>query len=86
MNGWPGPVVREQGTLEQVQQEFTAANRPTSLLKRFASPEEVANMMVYVCSRQAGGDRRGVARQWRDPAVDRLSGVASCRWQVVARP
>jgi enoyl-[acyl-carrier-protein] reductase (NADH) len=24
--------------------------RPTSLLKRFASSEEVANLVVYVCS------------------------------------
>jgi len=51
---WLAPVAREQGkTLEQVQKEFIAAHRPTSLLGRFASPEEIANMVVYACSRQA---------------------------------
>jgi len=27
--------------------------RPTSLLNRFATTEEVANLVVYVCSEQA---------------------------------
>jgi NAD(P)-dependent dehydrogenase (short-subunit alcohol dehydrogenase family) len=30
--------------------EFFRSARPTSLLKRFASVEEVANMIVFVCS------------------------------------
>jgi NAD(P)-dependent dehydrogenase (short-subunit alcohol dehydrogenase family) len=30
--------------------EFFATVRPSSLLKRFAAPEEVANLVVYVCS------------------------------------
>jgi NAD(P)-dependent dehydrogenase (short-subunit alcohol dehydrogenase family) len=29
---------------------FFEKARPTSLLKRFATPEEVANLVVYVCS------------------------------------
>ena len=33
--------------------EFVTTNRPTSLLKRIATVEEVANMVVYVCSREA---------------------------------
>ena len=54
LSGWLEPVAREQGkTLEQVQKEFIAANRPTSLLGRFATTEETANMVVYVCSKQA---------------------------------
>ena len=32
------------------EKEFFQTVRPTSLLKRFASPEEVANLAVYVCS------------------------------------
>ncbi|MBJ6980844.1 SDR family oxidoreductase [Luteimonas sp. MC1572] len=32
---------------------FLAENRPSSLLKRFATPEEVANMCVYAASAQA---------------------------------
>ncbi len=34
----------------QVETEFFQSVRPTSLLKRFATPEEVAAMVVYVCS------------------------------------
>jgi NAD(P)-dependent dehydrogenase (short-subunit alcohol dehydrogenase family) len=33
-----------------VEKEFLRSVRPTSLLKRFASPEEVAAMVVYICS------------------------------------
>jgi len=51
---WLEPVAKEQGkSLEQVQQDFLAANRPTTLIKRFATTQEVANMVVYVCSEQA---------------------------------
>jgi len=51
---WLEPVAREQGkTLEQVQKDFIDTMRPSSLLGRFATTEEVANMVVYVCSTQA---------------------------------
>jgi NAD(P)-dependent dehydrogenase (short-subunit alcohol dehydrogenase family) len=51
---WLEPVVKQTGkSLEEVEQSFLMANRPTSLIKRFASTEEVANMVVYVCSQQA---------------------------------
>lgn len=54
MGNWLEPVAREKGqTLEQVQKEFVATMRPSSLLGRFSSTEEVANMVVYVCSTQA---------------------------------
>jgi NAD(P)-dependent dehydrogenase (short-subunit alcohol dehydrogenase family) len=33
-----------------VEAEFFKSGRPSSLLKRFATVEEVANMIVYVCS------------------------------------
>jgi NAD(P)-dependent dehydrogenase (short-subunit alcohol dehydrogenase family) len=33
-----------------VQREFFRTMRPTSLLKRFAKPEEVAAMVTFVCS------------------------------------
>ena len=62
----PGPT-RTEGVVEfmaalakdkhipqdQIEQRFLAEGRPTSLLKRLASPEEVANMVVYVCSPEA---------------------------------
>jgi len=35
---------------QQVEKEFFEKARPTSLLKRFATPEEVAAMVVFVCS------------------------------------
>ena len=44
----------QQGiTQHEVEQGFLKALRPTSLLGRFAMPDEVANMVVYVCSEQA---------------------------------
>jgi NAD(P)-dependent dehydrogenase (short-subunit alcohol dehydrogenase family) len=36
-----------------VEREFFATARPSSVLKRFATPDEVAAMIVYVCSMQA---------------------------------
>jgi NAD(P)-dependent dehydrogenase (short-subunit alcohol dehydrogenase family) len=36
-----------------VEKEFFRSVRPSSLLKRFATPEEVAAMVVYVCSQRA---------------------------------
>ena len=35
---------------QQVEKEFFEKARPTSLLKRFATPDEVAAMVVFVCS------------------------------------
>jgi NAD(P)-dependent dehydrogenase (short-subunit alcohol dehydrogenase family) len=59
----PGPTASEgvtdfveslasQGgqTRQQVEKEFFEKARPTSLLKRFATPDEVATMVVFVCS------------------------------------
>jgi NAD(P)-dependent dehydrogenase (short-subunit alcohol dehydrogenase family) len=37
-------------TFEEFEREFFEKVRPTSLLKRFARPDEVAPMVVYVCS------------------------------------
>jgi NAD(P)-dependent dehydrogenase (short-subunit alcohol dehydrogenase family) len=34
----------------EFEQEFFKTVRPSSLLKRFATPEEVANLVTYVCS------------------------------------
>jgi NAD(P)-dependent dehydrogenase (short-subunit alcohol dehydrogenase family) len=34
----------------QVEKEFFATMRPTSLLKRFIEPDEVAHLVVYLCS------------------------------------
>ena len=40
-------------SLESLAKEFVMANRPSSVIQRAATVEEVANMVVYVCSQQA---------------------------------
>lgn len=40
-------------SFEQVEKDFFKTMRPSSLLKRFATNEEVANMVVYLASEQA---------------------------------
>ncbi|MDE4082161.1 SDR family NAD(P)-dependent oxidoreductase [Enterobacter pasteurii] len=40
-------------SLEQLANAFVMANRPSSVIQRAATVEEVANMVVYVCSVQA---------------------------------
>ena len=37
-------------SFESFEKQFFAEARPSSLLKRFTTPEEIANMVVYVCS------------------------------------
>ncbi|HEY4142676.1 MAG TPA: SDR family oxidoreductase [Pseudolabrys sp.] len=49
-----GKLAKDAGMSEtDMEKEFFAKHRPSSLLRRLASPEEVANMVVYVCSQQA---------------------------------
>lgn len=49
-------LAAEQGiTLEEAGRRFLETARPTSLLGRPTSTEEVANLVVYVCSEQASG-------------------------------
>ncbi|CAN7709971.1 SDR family oxidoreductase [Rhizobium rhizogenes] len=56
MSNWMAGTAREQGiTQEEAEQQFLKAMRPTTLINRFTSTEEVANMVVYLCSEQASG-------------------------------
>ena len=49
-----GKMANEQGvSQEQMEKDFIAQHRPTSIIRRLATPDEVANMVVYVCSREA---------------------------------
>ena len=44
-------LARRQGkSFEEVETQFFERMRPTSLIKRFATPEEVASLVVYVAS------------------------------------
>ncbi|HVB48378.1 MAG TPA: SDR family oxidoreductase [Burkholderiales bacterium] len=42
-------------TVAEIEAEFFAAYRPTSLLRRFTSAEEAANLAVYLCGAGASG-------------------------------
>jgi len=44
-------LAKEQGaSLEQAEKDFFAFARPSSLLKRFIDPAEVASLVAYICS------------------------------------
>jgi len=44
-------MAKQQGkSFEEVEKEFFKEARPTSLIKRFASPEEVASLVTYIAS------------------------------------
>jgi NAD(P)-dependent dehydrogenase (short-subunit alcohol dehydrogenase family) len=56
-------LAKSQGTDEaNVEKEFFRSVRPSSLLKRFATPEEVAAMVVYVCSEVASATNGAALR------------------------
>lgn len=46
-------MARTGKSLEALAKEFVMANRPSSVIQRAATVDEVANMVVYVCSQQA---------------------------------
>jgi NAD(P)-dependent dehydrogenase (short-subunit alcohol dehydrogenase family) len=56
-------MAAKQGvSVDQVAREFVRQSRPTSLLQRLATPEEVANMVVYVCSKEASATNGAALR------------------------
>ena len=42
-------------TVEEIEQDFIRLLRPTSLIRRFTSADEVASLAVYLCSERASG-------------------------------
>jgi len=51
VNDFVDALARNEGkSFEQFEAEFFEKVRPTSLIKRFATPEEVANLVAYVAS------------------------------------
>jgi NAD(P)-dependent dehydrogenase (short-subunit alcohol dehydrogenase family) len=58
-----GKIAAEQGvSLGQVESDFIATHRPTSLIKRLATVEEVANLCVYLASEQASATTGAAVR------------------------
>jgi NAD(P)-dependent dehydrogenase (short-subunit alcohol dehydrogenase family) len=56
-------LAQTQGTdAASVEKEFFRSVRPSSLLKRFATPAEVAAMVVYVCSPRASATNGAALR------------------------
>ena len=56
-------MAKSRGTDDaQVETEFFNSVRPSSLLKRFESPEEIAAMVVYVSSPRASGTNGAALR------------------------
>lgn len=54
VEGFVRDLAKSKGVSEaDVEREFFKEMRPSSLIKRFATVEEVANMVVYICSRRA---------------------------------
>jgi len=49
-------------SMEQAASQFVKQFRPTSLLQRFASVEEIANMVVYVSSKEAAATNGAALR------------------------
>jgi NAD(P)-dependent dehydrogenase (short-subunit alcohol dehydrogenase family) len=58
-----GELARSQGkSREEIEREFFEHARPTSLLKRFATTDEVAAMIVYLCSEPASATTGSAVR------------------------
>jgi NAD(P)-dependent dehydrogenase (short-subunit alcohol dehydrogenase family) len=56
-------LARQNGqSVEQAASQFVRQHRPTSLLQRFASVEEIANMVVYVSSKEASATNGAALR------------------------
>ncbi|MBP2434928.1 SDR family NAD(P)-dependent oxidoreductase [Bradyrhizobium elkanii] len=49
-------------SIEEAASNFVKQHRPTSLLQRFASTEEIANLVVYACSKQASATNGAALR------------------------
>jgi len=53
---------KDGADVETMAREFVKRHRPTSLLQRFATVEEVANMVVYLASPQASATNGAALR------------------------
>jgi len=54
VGGFVAAMARDRGVdTSVVEKEFFATARPSSIIQRFATPDEVASLIAYVCSAQA---------------------------------
>ena len=52
----------QQKTTAEVEKDFFQSMRPTSLLKRFETPDEVAALVTFVCSPLSSGTNGAALR------------------------
>jgi NAD(P)-dependent dehydrogenase (short-subunit alcohol dehydrogenase family) len=56
-------LARQNGqSVEEAAAQFVKQHRPTSLLERFATPEEIANMVAYVASKESSATNGAALR------------------------
>jgi len=62
-------LARQRGvSFEQVEEEYFKIQRPASLLQRFATVDEVANTVVYLCSPAASATTDAAIRSLLKPS------------------
>ncbi len=58
-----GAMAAQEGvSVDEMAASFVKQHRPTSLLQRFATVEEVANMVVYACSKESSATNGAALR------------------------
>jgi len=63
VEGFLQAMAKEAGkSADAMAREFVMTHRPTSLIQRFATVEEVANMVVYACSMEASATNGAALR------------------------
>jgi NAD(P)-dependent dehydrogenase (short-subunit alcohol dehydrogenase family) len=73
VEGFVKDLARQNGQSEtEAANEFVRQHRPSSLLQRFASTDEIANMVVYVASKEASATN-GAALRAEGGIVDTIA-------------
>jgi NAD(P)-dependent dehydrogenase (short-subunit alcohol dehydrogenase family) len=63
VEGFLEALAKQAGvSTDDMAKNFVQTHRPSSLIQRFASVEEVANMVVYVCSKEASATNGAALR------------------------
>ncbi len=63
VEGFLEALAKQAGiSADEMAKTFVQTHRPSSLIQRFATVEEVANMVVYVCSMEASATNGAALR------------------------